>query len=160
MIRETYIGWLIIIIIIIIIIISSSSSSSSSSIIIIIIISFVRLFVDDNIDVGNDSSDLILTCDGPSLTDSSMSTRGSTSPPSTDGKPSPTSSISSPGSGCGSINSPEQEGPPVRKKARTNYTPGQVKALERQFHENPYPDAEMMETLSQNLQIPENKLKV
>ena len=121
---------------------------------------YIHLFTDDNIDVGNDSSDLILTCDGPSLTDSSMSTRGSTSPPSTDGKPSPTSSISSPGSGCGSVNSPEQEGPPVRKKARTNYTPGQVKALERQFHENPYPDAEMMETLSQNLQIPENKLKV
>ena len=90
-----------------------------------------------------------------------MSTRGSASPPSTDGKPSPSSTASSsPGSGCGSVTSPEQDGPSVKKKARTNYRPDQVKALERQFHENPYPDAEMMETLSQNLEIPENKIKV
>ena len=120
----------------------------------------IVIFTDDLIDVENESHELMRTCDAPNNTDSSISTRGSTSPQSTDGKPSPTSTMSSPGSGCGSVTSPEPEGPPARKKARTNYRPEQVKALERQFHENPYPDADMMETLSQDLGIPENKLKV
>ncbi|XP_061179104.1 homeobox protein Hox-A3-like [Saccostrea echinata] len=47
-----------------------------------------------------------------------------------------------------------------RKKARTNYTPQQVQTLEKVFHENPYPDAEKMEELSKELEIPESKLKV
>ena len=40
------------------------------------------------------------------------------------------------------------------------YRPDQIKVLERQFQDNPYPDFDRFETLSKDLEIPENKLKV
>ena len=40
------------------------------------------------------------------------------------------------------------------------YRPDQIKVLERQFQENPYPDFDRFETLSKDLEIPESKLKV
>ncbi|ESO93602.1 hypothetical protein LOTGIDRAFT_70713, partial [Lottia gigantea] len=46
------------------------------------------------------------------------------------------------------------------KKARTNYTPEQVRGLEKVFLETPYPEPEAMEKLSKELEIPEQKLKV
>ena len=48
----------------------------------------------------------------------------------------------------------------TKKKSRTNYTPAQVRSLERVFLENPYPESLMMEELSKTLNIPEQKLKV
>ena len=139
--------------------ITNAKISKDVTIVLIIFLCFFTVS-DDLIDVEHENHDMMRSCDAPNNTDSSISTRGSASPQSTDGKPSPTSSASSPGSGCGSVTSPEPEGAPVKKKARTNYKPDQVKALERQFHENPYPDADMMEQLSLDLGIPENKLKV
>ena len=68
--------------------------------------------------------------------------------------------MASPESGCGSGTSPEADCPPVRKKARTSYRPDQLKVLERQFKENPYPDADRIETLSKDLEIAETKLRV
>ena len=40
------------------------------------------------------------------------------------------------------------------------YRPDQIKVLERQFQDNPYPDFDRYEALSKDLEIPENKLKV
>jgi len=48
----------------------------------------------------------------------------------------------------------------TRKKSRTNYSPDQVQALEKVFHENPYPDPEVMEKLSKDLNIAEGRIKV
>ncbi|KAK3587426.1 hypothetical protein CHS0354_007913 [Potamilus streckersoni] len=48
----------------------------------------------------------------------------------------------------------------AQKKSRTNYSPDQVQALEKVFHENPYPDSDKMEQLSNELSIPEGKIKV
>ena len=67
---------------------------------------------------------------------------------------------SSPESGYDSRASPEQEIQPVKKKGRATYRPDQLKILERQFQENPYPDAERLETLSRDIRIPESKLRV
>ncbi|XP_041349479.1 mucin-5AC-like [Gigantopelta aegis] len=48
----------------------------------------------------------------------------------------------------------------TKKKSRTNYTPAQVRSLERVFLDTPYPESQVMEDLSKNLNIPEQKLKV
>lgn len=66
------------------------------------------------------------------------------------------SNSSSPASN--STNSPREN--VVKKKVRTNYSPQQVQALERVFHENPYPEPETMEKLAGDLDIPETKIKV
>ena len=96
----------------------------------------------------------------PPLKESSPLPVGSSSSSSSGTKASPVGPSASPESGCGSGTSPEAESQPVRKKARTNYRPDQIKVLERQFQENPYPDFDRIETLSKDLEIPENKLKV
>ena len=43
---------------------------------------------------------------------------------------------------------------------RTNYTPDQVRTLEKMFHENPYPDSETMEMVGHKMGVAENKIKV
>lgn len=55
---------------------------------------------------------------------------------------------------------PKSSQPEKRKKNRTSYTQKQLYALERSFHENPYPDAAKIEILSMELGITEPKLKV
>lgn len=49
---------------------------------------------------------------------------------------------------------------PVRKNSRTNYSPKQIRALEKIFMETPYPDADVMEQLSREYGIPEKNLKI
>ncbi|XP_041349580.1 homeobox protein vex1-like [Gigantopelta aegis] len=55
--------------------------------------------------------------------------------------------------------SPDKQTTAAVKKRRTNYTARQVQALEKVFQENPYPDSEVMEALSHDINIPEKKLK-
>ncbi|XP_067685351.1 homeobox protein vent1-like [Haliotis asinina] len=47
-----------------------------------------------------------------------------------------------------------------KKSNRTNYTPMQVRQLEKIFLETPYPEHEVYEQLSKDLSIPEPRLKV
>lgn len=117
-------------------------------------------FTDENIDVENDSQDH-LKSDSSNITDMSISTQGSTSPQSVGAGSSPSGSTkSSPGSNTDAVTSPENSEEQPKKKARTNYTNEQVQALLKIFHENPYPDSEMMENIGKDLGIPENKIKV
>ena len=92
-------------------------------------------------------------------TDSPVLLKSASSSPHSSNK-SPIHQSTSPESGCGSGTSPEAENQPPRKKARTMYRPDQIKVLERQFQDNPYPDFDRFETLSKDLEIPESKLKV
>lgn len=116
------------------------------------------------VDVGNDSHDHLRTGDVPNITDSSISTQGSASPQSSaaSSTSSPDGSTrSSPGSAGEPATSPENsEEQTTKKKPRTNYTNEQVQTLLKIFHENPYPDSEMMENISKDMGIPENKIKV
>ena len=48
----------------------------------------------------------------------------------------------------------------AKKKSRTNYNPEQVQALEKEFHDNPYPDSDKMESISKEIGVPECKIKV
>ena len=119
---------------------------------------------DSVVDVGNDSHEHMRTSDAPNITDSSISTQGSTSPQSSasSGTSSPTgSSGSSPVSAGETVTSPENtEEQTTKKKPRTNYTNEQVQTLLKIFHENPYPDSEMMENIGKDMGVPENKIKV
>ncbi|KAH3695045.1 hypothetical protein DPMN_082493 [Dreissena polymorpha] len=47
-----------------------------------------------------------------------------------------------------------------KKKARINYTNEQIQTLLKLFHENPYPESEMMENIAKDFGVPENKIKV
>lgn len=102
---------------------------------------------------------------GPPTHDDTTERRQSVSPSLGRSSPESISSLSSgpeasSESGYGSRPSPPQEIQPEKKKARASYRPDQIKVLERQFQDNPYPDAERIETLSADLGIPENKLRV
>ncbi|KAL4226549.1 Homeodomain [Mactra antiquata] len=113
----------------------------------------------DILDVGHESPEHLRTGDVPNLTDSSISTVGSSSPQSTGTSSSPSSTGSSPNpDGATSPDTSAEQ--PTKKKARTNYTNDQVQALLKIFHENPYPDSEMMENIGKDLGIPENKIKI
>ena len=105
----------------------------------------------DEIDVVND----LKSSDSCRDTDSSMSTNNTSSleSPST-----VSSNSSSPASN--STNSPQSTDSSIKKKVRTNYSPSQVQALEKIFHENPYPEPETMEKLASDLEIAEAKIKV
>ena len=104
----------------------------------------------------------------PSSTDTSLSTQDSTSPKSTGSPSSSTQSICSPSgseksshSSAGEpVSSPDSESKREKKLKRTSYTNAQLQSLLKIFHENPYPDSEMMETISLDLGVPENKIKV
>ena len=104
----------------------------------------------------------------PSSTDTSLSTHESTSPKST-GSPSSSnqskcspfgSEKSSPSSDGEPVSSPDSESKQTKKLKRTSYTNEQLQTLLKIFHENPYPDYEMMETISLDLRVPESKIKV
>ncbi|KAK3102649.1 hypothetical protein FSP39_012848 [Pinctada imbricata] len=116
------------------------------------------------LDSGKDSDVSMLSVQSGKSSSPSGSSTKSSSPTGSAKSSSPTGSTKScspTGSGAEgspSLMSPQNE--PVRKKARTNYSPSQVQALERVFHENPYPDSEKMEALSLELDIPEGKIKV
>lgn len=105
----------------------------------------------DEIDVVNDRK----SPDNNREIDSSMSTNNTSvlESPSTG-----SSNNSSPASI--STHSPLSSDSSVKKKVRTNYSPSQVQALEKIFHENPYPEPETMEKLASDLNIPEAKIKV
>ena len=47
-----------------------------------------------------------------------------------------------------------------KKSSRTNFTKEQVQALLKIFHETPYPDSEMMESIGKDLNIKEKQVKV
>ncbi|ESO89161.1 hypothetical protein LOTGIDRAFT_154248 [Lottia gigantea] len=47
-----------------------------------------------------------------------------------------------------------------KKNSRTNYSPQQVRSLEKIFLDTPYPESEVMEQLSRDLDIPEKNLKI
>jgi len=47
-----------------------------------------------------------------------------------------------------------------KTKARITYYPSQVKTLEKAFDEHPYPNKNTVIKLSQELEIPETKIKV
>ena len=111
------------------------------------------------IDVENDSHENLRSSDMPSFTDSSLSTQGSTSPQSNGSSTSPSGSTS-PSSTGEPVTTPDSESKQLKKKARTNYTNEQVQTLLKIFHENPYPDSEMMEKIALDLGVPENKIKV
>lgn len=112
-------------------------------------------------DVENVSHEHLRSSDIPNTTDMSISTQGSTSPQSTGASSSPSGSTnSSPGSTAEPVTSPEITEDQPKKKARTNYTNEQVQSLLKIFHENPYPDSEMMENIGKDLGIAENKIKV
>lgn len=116
-------------------------------------------------DVADESQEHLRTSDVPNITDSSISTQGSSSPQSSassSSTSSPTGSArSSPGSGGEQGASPENgDGQTTKKKPRTNYTNEQVQTLLKIFHENPYPDSEMMENIGKDMGVPENKIKV
>ncbi|KAK3587428.1 hypothetical protein CHS0354_007914 [Potamilus streckersoni] len=124
----------------------------------------------DFIDVVNDSKEHLCMSDIPNTTDSSISTQASSSPRSAESKgqwTSPSGSTSS-GTSPQCLSSPSEaltsptisEVSQAQKKSRTNYSPDQVQALEKVFHENPYPDSDKMEQLSNELSIPEGKIKV
>ncbi|XP_053377973.1 homeobox protein orthopedia-like [Mercenaria mercenaria] len=116
---------------------------------------------DSTVDVENDSHEQLRTSDLPNTTDMSISTQGSTSPQSVGSRSSPSGSTnSSPGSNADPVTSPENNEEQPKKKARTNYTNEQVQKLLKIFHENPYPDSEMMETIGKDLGVPENKIKI
>ncbi|CAG2194840.1 unnamed protein product [Mytilus edulis] len=106
---------------------------------------------EDEIDVVNDRK----SPDNNREIDSSMSTNNTSvlESPSTG-----SSNNSSPASI--STHSPLSSDSSVKKKVRTNYSPSQVQALEKIFHENPYPEPETMEMLASDLNIPEAKIKV
>ena len=48
----------------------------------------------------------------------------------------------------------------IKKKTRTSYSMKQIRALERIFLDTPYPDTEKIETISVELDISEQKLRV
>lgn len=48
----------------------------------------------------------------------------------------------------------------AKKNTRTNYSPQQIRSLERIFLDTPYPESEVMEQLSRDMDIPEKNLKV
>ncbi|XP_046372136.2 intestine-specific homeobox-like [Haliotis rufescens] len=71
------------------------------------------------------------------------------------------SSISDPNSSTDRDSSPHPYKTITDKKSnRTNYTPMQVRQLEKIFLETPYPEHEVYEQLSKDLSIPEPRLKV
>ncbi|XP_033745557.1 homeobox protein prophet of Pit-1-like [Pecten maximus] len=125
------------------------------------------------IDVVNDSLGTSLGSDslGTSLENASLGTSGSTdaSCKETDISMSTQSSLSeqSPSTRSLTTSSPEhsiavtpESAQTSKTKKRTNYSPSQVQALEKVFHENPYPDSERMEEMSRELGIAETKIKV
>ncbi|XP_060064659.1 homeobox protein Hox-B4a-like [Ylistrum balloti] len=125
------------------------------------------------IDVVNDSLGTSLGSDslGTSLENDSLGTSRSTdiSCKETDMSMSTQSSLSdqSPSAGSLTTSSPElstavtpESAQTSKIKKRTNYSPSQVQALEKVFHENPYPDSERMEEMSRDLGIAETKIKV
>ncbi|KAH3695041.1 hypothetical protein DPMN_082489 [Dreissena polymorpha] len=59
------------------------------------------------------------------------------------------------------VTSPETSSEQInKKKARINYTNVQIQTLLKLFHENPYPESEMMENVAKDFGVPENKIKV
>ncbi|XP_045207028.2 pituitary homeobox 1-like [Mercenaria mercenaria] len=58
------------------------------------------------------------------------------------------------------VNRLEDNDEQPKKKARTNYTNEQVQTLLKIFHENPYPDSEMMEDIAKDLSINEKQVKI
>ncbi|KAL3851657.1 hypothetical protein ACJMK2_015386 [Sinanodonta woodiana] len=124
----------------------------------------------DTIDVANESREHLRLSDLPNNTDSSISTQASASPRSTESRSQETSPTESTSSGTSPqfVSSPSEalisptasDVGQAKKKSRTNYSPDQVQALEKLFHENPYPESEKVEKLSKELSIPEGKLKV
>ena len=85
-----------------------------------------------------------------------------------DGRASPADSLSS--SGVSSCSSPLRASPELSPKSpktytrtpggRTSYAPNQVRAMEKLFAENRYPDYDLLEKLSADLGIPIKKIKV
>ena len=85
-----------------------------------------------------------------------------------DGRVSPADSLSS--SGVSSCSSPLRSTPemsPTTPKTysrtpggRTSYVPSQVRAMEKVFSENRYPDYDQLEKMSAELGIPTKKIKV
>ncbi|KAH3694337.1 hypothetical protein DPMN_081777 [Dreissena polymorpha] len=46
------------------------------------------------------------------------------------------------------------------KSARTNYTKEQLKSLMKIFHDNPYPDSEMMENIAKDFGVKDTNIKI
>ncbi|XP_069141697.1 intestine-specific homeobox-like [Argopecten irradians] len=123
------------------------------------------------IDVVNDSLGTSIGSDsfGTSLENDSLGASGSTDVSCKDISMSTQSSLSEQSPSAGSLTTSSPEPPAVvtpestqsaKTKKRTNYSPSQVQALEKVFHENPYPDSERMEEMSRDLGIAESKIKV
>ncbi|XP_045165821.2 paired mesoderm homeobox protein 2-like [Mercenaria mercenaria] len=85
-------------------------------------------------------------------------------PSSADSSPSGVSTSSRAASTCSSMvtytDSKVDNDEQPKKKARTNYTNEQIQALLKIFHETPYPDSEMMETIGKDLGISEKQVKI
>ena len=117
-------------------------------------------------DVVNNSTDG--PSDLPNNTDLSLSTSVSPNGSSSSSVPSPPepqteSPKSETSSDTSSKPSPDQSsdgGSVVKKKVRTNYSPGPIQTLERIFNENPYPDPDTLEDISKDLGVAVNKIKV
>ncbi|XP_067684177.1 uncharacterized protein [Haliotis asinina] len=76
-------------------------------------------------------------------------------------------SISSTASSSSSAGAPRNKRPnpdpdmgSYKKKSRTSYTPGQLRALERVYMENPYPECDTIDRLARELDIPDQRLRV
>ncbi|KAH3694342.1 pituitary homeobox 1-like [Dreissena polymorpha] len=105
----------------------------------------------------------------PSATDCSMTSLNSLSPAtvnteSVTSTPSSSSSVSvssSPHTDAESESSGDKESDKKSKKpARTNYTKEQLKSLMTIFHENPYPDSEMMENIAKDFGVKDTNIKI
>ncbi|KAH3775685.1 hypothetical protein DPMN_177091 [Dreissena polymorpha] len=56
--------------------------------------------------------------------------------------------------------SPDNKPDQKKKLARTNYTKEQLKTLMKIFHENPYPDSEMMDSIAKDFGVKETNIKI
>ena len=99
-------------------------------------------------------------CPRPSPESSPSSLSGKDASPESGYSSSNSRDRASPESVSDARSSPELEDQPVKKLRRANYKPEQITTLEREFQENPYPDAERLEALSREIHIPESKLRL
>ncbi|XP_052258046.1 pituitary homeobox x-like [Dreissena polymorpha] len=107
----------------------------------------------------------------PSATDCSMTSLNSLSPASVNTERI-TSTPSSTARSSGSVSSSPQtdaesecsgdkeSDKKSKKPARTNYTKEQLQSLVKFFHENPYPDSEMMENIAKDFGIKDTNIKI